>query len=172
MLFMPVANLGNFDSSPSYRVGASSCESTSWISDSTLMCKGHEGAKGALTSVITSLNLLSSMKHVHSYDVAEANNISPPELSVSDVTQIQITGSNFGSTDLSLHVSVGSTTCEARVWTSSSSISCRVRPGVGERLVLGVQDRTANEKALMSYTAPTVYHTSNIFASRLPSSGI
>ena len=44
---------------------------------------------------------------------------------------LTVIGDNFGPTDSEMKVNIGRSACAASVWTSDSSLSCTLRPGLG-----------------------------------------
>ena len=79
---------------------------------------------------------------VFEYDKPAVTLVRPANLPIGGGIVIQIQGFNFGVTDVTTVVSLGSTECEPTLWVSDSHISCSTppfepNPPIGHALTLG-----------------------------------
>ena len=133
----------SIDSTPRIRIGGTSCEATSWYSATMLTCITPSGASSAAAVVISfaslslgnlypvELDSVNGNKLIYTYDGATIQTESSLGTGRSNIPReagqiILVTGQNFAVSDWTLRLSVGSTVCEASVWYSDTSLSCKI----------------------------------------------
>jgi hypothetical protein len=131
------------DSSPMVRIGGSSCEATAWFSETRITCivpSGSSSAAGVVISVgflslgnlyPVELDSIDGNPIRYTFDDAVISSESLYPGNRSNIPRISgqtllIVGNNFGIFDLTVKGSVGVTSCESSVWSSDTSVSCKV----------------------------------------------
>jgi hypothetical protein len=152
-------------------VGNTACGDQKWEDDSTLLCLVGAG----IGKVDVSLRLfpgqqlclgtadgicIATKTGAFLYDGPHPSALQGPLNGPSSGEQtITVTGSHFGikNPGALLTASVGRTTCSETIWVSPTSLTCKLRPGVGSSDVtvnLGGGERGI--KRAFTYNAPTV----------------
>eukprot|EP00960_Hanusia_phi_P010727 315293-Hanusia_phi.AAC.1 len=120
------------------RISYTSAESTSWLSETTLVCLPPSGTNGQKSIILTAGLVVSTRSKLISYDHYKVLKISSGECydvtstnTSSDSIQIQYTnatltvsGINFGQQDSTSTFQVGQSSCASVFWTSDTSIIC------------------------------------------------
>jgi hypothetical protein len=152
-------------------LGNTACEVQKWKDDSTLLCLVRAGfgkvdlslrlfpdqqlCLGTAGGICTATKAGAFM-----YDGPHPSALQGPMNGPSSSEQtITVTGSHFGITNPGafLTASVGRTACSETIWVSPTSLTCKLRPGVGSSDVtvnLGGGERGI--KRAFTYNAPTV----------------
>ena len=132
-VFVVGRGLGAWDQSVRVRHGSSSCEQTSWKSESSLECRKTAGVHAA--DVIITLNrVIRTSTSVLSYDrpmmsSSMSSNIAPPDYG--DTLQlVKEFGHNFATSDYTAGFRTSMTASRASVWISESMLLCRSAIGV------------------------------------------
>eukprot|EP00291_Cryptomonas_curvata_P014574 CAMPEP_0172155894 /NCGR_PEP_ID=MMETSP1050-20130122/2887_1 /TAXON_ID=233186 /ORGANISM="Cryptomonas curvata, Strain CCAP979/52" /LENGTH=1463 /DNA_ID=CAMNT_0012824859 /DNA_START=66 /DNA_END=4457 /DNA_ORIENTATION=+ len=131
------------DSSPMVRIGGSSCEATVWFSETRITCIVPSGSSSAAGIVISvgflslgnlypvELDSIDGNQIHYTYDKAVISSESLHPGNRSNIPRslgqtLLIVGNNFGIFDLTVKGSVGLTSCESSIWSSDTSLSCKV----------------------------------------------
>ncbi len=123
---------GLVDDSPQVRMGLTSCEVSTWLSDTAVLCKAPSGA-GASISLVVSLHAskgLQSLLNV-SYHAPNVSSISPSAVPAISVPQVTVTGSSFGNGQYDQQVITSDFTCVSTLYISDSSLVCSRPRGFG-----------------------------------------
>ena len=127
--------IGNADVTAMIRAGFSSCERSTWISASSVRCKGQSGSGrsfGIVASSATRAGSLSSAYLYAGYAAALVSFVSVSNSSTTGSVSITVFGGQYSSTDRSHCIRVSSASASlAALWISDSSVLGKVRPGVG-----------------------------------------
>ena len=127
--------IGNADVTAMIRAGFSSCERSTWISASSVRCKGQSGSGrsfGIVASSATRAGSLSSAYLYAGYAAALVFFVSVSNSSTTGSVSITVFGGQYSSTDRSHCIRVSSASASlAALWISDSSVLGKVRPGVG-----------------------------------------
>jgi len=128
---------GHADMTSILRISGSSCETSTWISESSVSCKSLSGSGRSLSIVVSSVIRSGSLSSAFSYEgyrppfaslIATGNGPTTGSLSVT------VFGGQYSSVDRSHRIRISSASSSlAAVWTSDSSLSGKVLPGVGSR---------------------------------------
>ena len=144
------AQFGLYDASNALRCGATSAEATVWVSDSTVYAAFSDGLFSSKTLLVTSATLMAGTVTIAlSFDKPVLSTIFATNAPRSGDKLSVLSGSGMGTAHFSASVRVGgcvpgfcihglvpSTPCTNTVWSSSSSISCRVPIGVFDGISL------------------------------------
>lgn len=146
--------LGVFNVCPVVETGKSSCESSNWRSDTSVMCFLPMGqAHGrSLRLLLTAGSAVGTLTHTFSYDHAILNG----DLSIANTAPMKLDKTlvmsglfpSLGASSIATRL--GSSQCQASQWISASSVSCKFlvsRPGKVVGVVI-----TASEQATGSST--------------------
>jgi len=152
-------NFGWLDLSPQTRIGGTSCESSQWLSDSSVHCKVIPGYGLAIDMALTVEAMLSTIFGGFSYDQATIQSTQHQNVPSTGAVSVSIFGFNFGvSTWYVTPVArMGMSACENSLWLADSSILCSVAAGAtGDMLfTITIERRSASTTTLLlSYDAP------------------
>jgi hypothetical protein len=175
------------ESQPQAGVGNTLCSSTGWISDSSLGCRMDAGIGGKLDVWVRiacgayrssprytcRTTYESSSYGTFTYDrpyLQQVEIVGMAGLAAGRGNQtILLKGSNFGTFDAPLRISIGSTNVSHAKWTSDSSITCVAAGGLGTndiKIVKAVESQLVESvwKNAIEYAAPTIDRISPDFA--------
>jgi len=119
------------------RLGDTSCRQLHWLSETSLTCVTAAGTGGALTVRVNVEGNYTEESVAFDYNAPANIQFNPPSAPTTGAVVLTVTGSNFGTSDYNASVDVGATRCES-LWTSDTSLSCTLAPGVGVHLDLNV----------------------------------
>ena len=130
--------LGPADYSTGVKVGGTPCESTQWVSPSSIICKVPRGVMLSATITATVVRLSGGNEEgiwfdpvpKFSYDEARITRLEAKNGPASGRQSLTITGSNFGSFGLSVANALGGTNCEASDWSSNTAVTCKNSPSI------------------------------------------
>mmetsp|Transcript_3543 Transcript_3543/g.12453 ORF Transcript_3543/g.12453 Transcript_3543/m.12453 type:complete len:1186 (-) Transcript_3543:1318-4875(-) len=127
----PLASSSNADVNALALVGHTACASTTWLSDSQLICKISSGTSGPGVGGQIPLQVVRGQQS--GVYMRELGYFPPQVLYPSDVNgpamgenTITIIGNHYGVHDYSPKASVGDSSCSATRWLSNSAVSCVV----------------------------------------------
>jgi hypothetical protein len=152
------SSFGHNDYTTSTRTGGSACQATTWVSDSSTLCKITPGMSMALSVSATSGASVGTLSVALSYDKPSVHVLATTNHPAKGLSSITMSGAEFGAMDTTVRSRIGDSACEASVWVSGTSVKCRVPRGVGRTLdvvVTGARQEGALTQAA-SYDAPTV----------------
>jgi len=115
-------SLGHDDWTPGLALGGSTCESTRWLSASSLMCKHSSGRRRSLAAVVSLVAVPGSFSNGYSYDIPAVSGVAPRNQPATGSALVTVRGVNFASAFYSLAVSSGGSAAEASAWHSDSSV--------------------------------------------------
>eukprot|EP00960_Hanusia_phi_P004617 134344-Hanusia_phi.AAC.2 len=145
-----------FSITSALRVGHSSCELTSWTSDSTLMARASASSASMLTVVLTTNAPLGCLSEAFTYDMVQFGS------SYGDSDRNAPTGGSFQQAlliaemtayDTTLSVRLGGSAARSSPWQSSSSLNVKSSSGIGHdlKLTLTVSNRHGSCSDFYSY---------------------
>mmetsp|Transcript_18439 Transcript_18439/g.50886 ORF Transcript_18439/g.50886 Transcript_18439/m.50886 type:complete len:1038 (+) Transcript_18439:1-3114(+) len=148
--------------SPSSRVGASSMTSTSWISQTTVLCRPQSftgGLARSLALMVSSGLIVRSSTSAASYDVAVVTSTNGNTPSTGG-SLASLSGSGLGTASGSPTGRAGGTTATSSVWASQTSVSCLISMGIGSGLTVvvtagsGKLSTGASKLVALTYDSP------------------
>ena len=141
-----------------FSLGASSCELTSWISSTAVLCSPVQGVTSSHIISVTSESLVSTLTHAFSHDALAISSIRGlRNIAITESPEIrQMLG--VGIWDSSASVRVGFSSCESTAWSSISGISCRIAMGSKPKLsiISTLKESVGSLSSAMSYNSPEV----------------
>ena len=116
----------------SMRQGYSQCAATLWQSDSALTCKDMSGSSGRASAVVVSIFGVKdqTLTNAFSYDGPKVSRVDG-DIALLRVSEILLSGTNFGLSDITLSAVLGATGCAATSWLSDTALKCSLREGFG-----------------------------------------
>ena len=140
-LHLLIVNVGSEDYTISGRSGYSECESSSWISDSTLLCRTVTGFYTSYSLYLTASERAVSLTESFSYNTPSiyVSNWTKTQMEnvtvagIYDETWARFSGT-FGSLQQSMIGQIGLTVCEATFWTSDSAVKCKTQFSVARSM--------------------------------------
>ena len=129
------AMMGLLDTTASARSGMSSCEASSWVSDTTVRCKAAQKAQGSLRESLTFGLVSGSLTEALSTGVATLSRVhASNSVAGTGSSSVTVTGSMHGLSGYTLRGLGGVSSCEATSWVSDSCVRCLVsRAGLSSR---------------------------------------
>lgn len=151
-------NFGFSDSSPTALLGASSCMTSIWTTDTSVACASPYGTGSGFRAVLTIDAVPGTMTTVFSYDSPVTSFVSQFNGPKTGLTQVSVLGLNFGGSDTTPTVMVQSATmCASVSWTSHSSLQCALPPGYGTvRMAITVMALVHTKAGMFSYDSPVL----------------
>jgi hypothetical protein len=122
-------NFGPSDTTPTQKLGVSTCRSTTWTSDTTVTCD-LESASGIRfpnghTLVITVSKIIGTLHQWFTYDSPVHSFLKTFNAPASGGLSVTVHGANFGYDDSTVTIQIGVTNCRTVGWTSGTSVACR-----------------------------------------------
>ena len=158
-------NFGTADYDAIAMVGDTVCTSTTWKSDTALMCTVAEGFGDTHAIVVSLESKFNTYTDAVSYDKPAIAQMIPQNGPAGAETEITLLGLNFGSSQYTQTVKVGASMASNVRWTSDSAIVCAAPMGRGVALTVAVDqflddgDGGAHE-GYFTYDDPVVTGTS------------
>lgn len=150
-----------FDAADGGRVGLSTCESSTWISNTALLCVISTGFGQSLSVQLTT-NTTDTFLGAFSYDVAQISAQHGVNFAPTAGTDLTVMGINLGAVGTSAQASISSTATATTTWISDSALVCKSSRGIGPSL------RTVVTTGLqVSTTTETQTYDSSAVSSRL-----
>jgi hypothetical protein len=122
------ASLGSM-SSPAVRVGNSACQSSIWISESSLVCRASHTNGMRLTIYATVDRQIHAVSDLFSGDTSRISNAFPACIPTSGTISVTMIGHNFGHYQSTHFVRVGVSSSPAHLWISTSNIISKMPSG-------------------------------------------
>jgi hypothetical protein len=107
-------------------MGATPVEATGWLSDSAILLKVPGGNIGSRKALITAGIQAGSLSDILSFNMPSLSNLQRPNGLVGASYPLLILGSGFGFRSNTAIPRSGASRMAASVWTSESSMSCRI----------------------------------------------
>lgn len=153
------ANFGNVDLSVSSSIGATVCQTSSWLSSSIVRCLVDRGVSGSHTVRVSGgTGLSGTVVGAFSYDAPLLTHSSPFNGALSSSTTLSISGTNFLTTATSVIVQVGDSACGTSSWVSQTSVTCVMNEGSGrrQRVALTIEAAVGCRERSFSFDAPAI----------------
>ena len=124
------SNFGESKRNRDVLIGGSSCKSTVWTSETSLICTTMGGAKGG-SILVTVQNLVSSAFSSITFDTCSLSSVEIGNSPSRGILQWQsIYGTDFGVVSLSPSGNVGVSSCESSEWISDCRMFCKASPAL------------------------------------------
>eukprot|EP00960_Hanusia_phi_P058255 763832-Hanusia_phi.AAC.1 len=144
-------------------ISDTSCEATSWISDSALTCSGNSFFEHSLRMTLTIAQLVGTLTEVVTYSVNSLSSLGYTNSPSGTVLWMAVSNEPF----LTSSARIQGSTCEQSLWISLFSLLCMPSEGLGRTygvtLTTGVRSCSTSE--LFTFDQPSY---SNSVASNLP----
>lgn len=164
-----------FNVCPVFDVGKSSCESSGWITDTSIMCfrpTGHVDGR-SMRLMVTAGLVVGTLTDAFSYDRAVLDG----QLSITNTAPLKVdktvamNGVFLRLAASTIATRMGSSQCQASHWMSESSVSCKFivsRPGTVEGVVITASDQAAGTSTgSFTVDVPVVFRVDGVFSSNL-----
>jgi hypothetical protein len=148
------------------RFGDSGCESSGWVSETSIQCKASHGTKGTRRVVITAVFAMASATQLISYQPATV--LTPhfewhgmhaySNQAASGKASVTVIGANIGLSMYTTSVSLGITKCESSKWMSDSSLQGRAAQGLRatRRVSVTNGEVVGSNSQIFSYNVPVI----------------
>ena len=159
-------NFGTVDSKPQIKLGKRNCMSTSWKSNTEVLCVAPQGegtSKDVLVDILGQPSK-SSNEARFSYDGPRVSALSPANGPTMGGSEMTVFGANFGSRkegkEVAVHV--GEVPCSMQRWVSQSAVICVTPAGTGndkevQVQVTGLTSAKCSEKQVRHNLCPAMY---------------
>jgi hypothetical protein len=125
------SNFGAWDLTATGRLGGSTCLTTSWNRDDSMLCMAAAGIARTLAAQITlQVNVGSGPPGIVSFDSPALGNTSSGNYAPAASVGIMWNASNLAPVASSMRARVGASACPSTIWTSDSALAVRLAPGV------------------------------------------
>eukprot|EP00961_Rhodomonas_salina_P182866 2468914-Rhodomonas_salina.1 len=116
------------------RLTGTACESTFWVSDSSVRCQAVASHKQSTVFAISSGQLTGSFTDgfAYSYDSAHLVQMTVGALSESGPISVSLRGKSLGTSSYSGGARIGESACQASMWQSETSMLCLASRGVSQ----------------------------------------
>ena len=150
------------------RGGGSSSTSTTWKSDTSIVCIFSAGISGSLLFTLTTSSRVGSVTEAVTFHVESISSLLPTNLVASGQDSVTASGSEFGISLYSLSGRIGFTTFAQSNWISDTSTLCLSAAGVGGAFHISVTVGSSYGTLLaaVSYNVPTIVSGSSSSQSR------
>ena len=158
------------------RQGQSASACTIWISNNILVCRGVRGSVGSGVVLITAAHQGGTLSQAVSFDfgIVSALQLSNGPVSFSTTVQLLgFLGAGFRTVAFSLFARNGGSSCQASMWSSNSSMSCRAALGTNYifRTVVSIAATSTSTSDAFSHDA-TLSNSAMASSSWVSSTGI
>jgi len=151
-------NFAPFNGSPTISLENTRCLSTSWISDTAVLCSTPLGALPSVGVQLTVTTLVFSAPFSFTYDSPVLTSLQRWNGPVSGSTTSTVLGLNFAGTDRSPLVAIGVTSCRTAGWTSATSLACvtpaEITQGTGFDATVTVTESIGTLSAVFTFDNP------------------
>ena len=172
--FIPILgdNFGSYEITPFAVIGLTSCELSTWDSDTGVTCKSSRGSQSSLSLIVSiaSVEPMPMKTEAISYDSAWISVVSGTNLRSAGYQQVQTIGYGLSPIDSTPKTSFYKTAAESTRWISDSWLVCKTSRGLAQSLrvqiTAGVNVHSTSE--IVSYDFAKISHLSKYnFASIL-----
>ena len=156
--------------SPAVRLGHSACQTSTWSSDSSLVCRTSSSNGHRLAVSTTIAQQIHSVHDLFSIDVSKILSAVPAVFPTSGTVSVTMTGHNLGCYHSSHFVRVGVSSSPAHLWISTSHIVNKVPSGslVTVDTIVSISHVNGKQNNMLSFLAPLLTVTT---MSNSPTSG-
>jgi hypothetical protein len=139
-------NMGITGASAKIRVQQSACESTEWVSETSVRCRVGQAVAGSRQSVMTVGDRAGSLTEAWSVDVAGLSAVGGINQQSVGAKSMTVHGARMGTVGYTGRSRAGRSGCESTEWVSETSVRCRVGQAVAgsRQSVMTVGDRAGS----------------------------
>eukprot|EP00961_Rhodomonas_salina_P046333 621865-Rhodomonas_salina.3 len=127
-------DIGSADWTNALRAGVSACQSSEWVSDTSVLCAMPAGADATLSVVATVGRADSTLTELLSFDACLPSDSALTNVAGDSPSTLTISGSSFNLFDISPAVKALGTAAEHSAWVSDTTITCGHAAGSGSSL--------------------------------------
>ena len=153
------AGLGVPSTTTGVRLGQTACESSDWVSDTSVRCKHSQGGRMSLRALVTVHGGgRGSISAAFSYDRVQLSSARRGNAAASGSASVTIHGAGLGLAGNTLSVRYGETACERTVWGSETAVWCAVarRTGASQSVIVTAGGRAGSTTWAHSVDVGTV----------------
>jgi hypothetical protein len=157
-------NFAPTDASPEAQLGITTCLTTSWLTDSSMICRAPAGTGLNHGMTATVGRTPGTQLRSFTYDAPALTYAAMPNAPTSGATDITLSGFNFGSSlkQSKIVASLDKIVCESTQWRSDTTVICRVPEGsdpstdVSLSVTTGTDTVVGSVPNMFSYDCPVV----------------
>ena len=140
------------------RIGQTTCEATSWLSDNSIHCLSATGSTSTLRTIVTAFQSVSSLSDMVSYSAPCMSSYEGANQPADSSTQVTILGLFMAHVSYSSFARQGVSSSEKTVWTAETMIVCKVAVSVSSswRVSLSVGTLKGSTSQVLSYDLPFI----------------
>jgi hypothetical protein len=128
------SRFGPSSSSVRMSISSSVAESSSWVSQSSLLCLSGFGSQTTNRLSLTIQGKSGSLSQSFTFDLDLISSVAPPNSAAHGRRAELLSGHSFGTCDHTTEARIGSSACQATQWRAGTSVRCRISPGISTRL--------------------------------------
>eukprot|EP00960_Hanusia_phi_P066138 766326-Hanusia_phi.AAC.2 len=164
-------NMGHSDSSARMTWSKSQCESTAWISESSVKCKRSSGVARSISIILTSC-LVGTITDLISIDGAVLSTVISSNVAVTGAQEVRLLGSGVALWNVSPSSRLSATAAEYTKWKSETSVLSQSCSGYQQfpyfSVVISVVSHTKSLSDFLTYDSSALSSTK---CSNVPSTG-
>jgi hypothetical protein len=151
-------NFGVNSPSLTVYVGETQCQTSAWATATSVSCLVSSGSGMAVNVAMDIGGQIGSKTASFTFDAPAASFVTVRNGPTTGAAVASIYGANFGMSDVTPSIRVGSTSCSPSEWLSDSSVRCVLAPGTGAMLnnALTVNSVEGTHHLSFTYDAPVV----------------
>lgn len=151
-------------------VGKTACQTSAWATATSVSCLVSSGSGASLNIVMDVNGQIGSKTGSFTYDAPATTVVAMRNGPATGSATVTMHGTNFGLSDVSASVRIGSTSCSSSEWLSDSAVRCVLASGSGAMLnnALTVDNVAGTHDLSFTYDAPSI---SFVSMSNAPTTG-
>ncbi|KAJ1470092.1 hypothetical protein T484DRAFT_1849089, partial [Baffinella frigidus] len=158
-----IGTVSDFGYTDRARLGATACEATAWVEDTTVICKIAAGLESTLRVVVTAGVVAGSSTEMMSYNVPAVSSLKSTLYNRAPFSSeaFTLSGVSFATQDNTAWARLGASAAEASVWVSDSSVSCTLTSAFRSSLSVVVTSGggAGTTTEALSFDAVTLFST-------------
>jgi len=119
-------------------IGGRPCLQTIWIGSQMLLCMVPRGPGGEADLKVVANGRVMNLMGAVAFELPKVTAIQPSNSPTFGGIFVTLSGEHFGFLDTSPNMGLASSGCEESHWISDSSMLCKIFPGVGGNLAVGI----------------------------------
>ena len=154
------SNFGHSGYSGVARVGSSACQSSSWVSESAIVCKESTGLANSHAIIMSLAKQQATLSVAFTYNRPALRGSTATNQASDPTGPLTVFGENFGAYRSSARARVAGTSAQATYWFSDTAARCRAAFGLGgshQLVFTAARGSSGTLTDTLSYDAPSVH---------------
>ena len=135
-----IGTVSDFGYTDRARLGATACEATAWVEDTTVLCKIAAGHAATLRVAVTAGVVAGTSTQMMSYDVPAVSSIKSTLYNRAPFSDesFTVSGISFATRSYTPAARLGASAAEASDWVSDTSLTCKLTSAFRSSLSVAV----------------------------------